>query len=751
MSRSESDTDLGDFAPAGVGLSDPSIAQGRRAMLDLVNRLQKTGVQLDIDLPRIAVIGSQSAGKSSLIESISGVSLPRSSGTCTRCPTECRLSRSDEPWKCTVELRFIKDKHGVALGQPRTEVFGDAVSEKADVEDRIRRAQRAILNPSKPAASFLEDDIIEDGQPHELSFSMNYISLSISGICRSSTSRVRLIASVRSGASGNDDIRMVETLITYYISKPSCLILLTVNCETDFENQGAHHLTKQYDPEGKRTVGVLTKPDRIQSGDEEVWLPLLRNEQEPLENNWYTVKQPTTKDITDGVTWAQAREREKQFFLTKAPWSSLDSMYHKYLGTANLVERLSTILSDLISKRLPGIHIELDKCMQQARVGIDMLPKPPSSDPVAEVAAMLSAFVQDLHQMVDGVPQVDGLIQRIRPAQDAFRRAIQRTVPNFCALEGSMRADDASLELLSEASTNEKEEDEEASGDAIYVDEVAKRANDARARELPGHHPFFVQVSYIKEFTTQWDAPAHLLCRSISATLGEHVKALVSKHFAAFGQGGLENRVMILVQQHLKKRANEAHALIDKLIALEKPAPMTLNEHYLSDYKAKYLGRYRSARKKAANGTFSTHIGEHQPRSNALLHSPMTTIESILGDLARIGLPGLKAEDLAKLLPTDEMEAALEIMADVRAYFQVAYKRVTDNVPLAVDYELVRGVGRDLLPLLYHNLGVGGVEGARICKELAQESPSVANKRAELTKKMERLQSASDELVRIEL
>lgn len=69
---------------AGVGLSNPKLSHGRRQMLDLVNRLHSTGVQVDIDLPQIAVIGSQSAGKSSLIESISGITLPRAAGTCTR-------------------------------------------------------------------------------------------------------------------------------------------------------------------------------------------------------------------------------------------------------------------------------------------------------------------------------------------------------------------------------------------------------------------------------------------------------------------------------------------------------------------------------------------------------------------------------------------------------------------------------------------------------------------------------------------
>jgi hypothetical protein len=87
----------------GVGLSNPQLSHGRRKMLDLVNKLQSTGyasqrpppseltrlcfhasVGFDIDLPQIAVTGQQSAGKSSLIESISGITLPRASGTCTR-------------------------------------------------------------------------------------------------------------------------------------------------------------------------------------------------------------------------------------------------------------------------------------------------------------------------------------------------------------------------------------------------------------------------------------------------------------------------------------------------------------------------------------------------------------------------------------------------------------------------------------------------------------------------------------------
>ena len=74
-----------------------------------------------------------------------------------------------------------------------------------------------------------------------------------------------------------------------------------------------------------------------------------------------------------------------------------------------------------------------------------------------------------------------------------------------------------------------------------------------------------------------------------------------------------------------------------------------------------------------------------------------------------------------------------------------------DNVPLAIDYELVRGVDRSILSILNCGLGISGPDGLRICTELAQENPGVANRRKEYTKKLERLNIASEELLKIGL
>lgn len=765
---------------AGVGLSNPKLSHGRRQMLDLVNRLHSTGVQVDIDLPQIAVIGSQSAGKSSLIESISGITLPRAAGTCTRCPTECRLSRSDNPWQCVVSLRFITDEKGQPLGQARNEPFGAIITDKADVEGRIRRAQRAILNPKKPRKHFLEGED-EDGLDSELSFSNNCVSLQISGPDVADLSFCDLpglIASVSSTRGSANDIALVEGLVTSYIKKTSCIILLTVACETDFENQGAHRLAKQHDPEGKRTIGVLTKPDRIPTGEESSWLPFIRNEKEALENNWYCVKQPSSNDIKQKMTWFGARQSEDEYFSMTAPWSELDTVYQKYLRTSNLVERLSSILSDLISKRLPQIQDELEKSIFNARQAVSALPKEPSNDPLNEIVTMLHVFTNDISKHVEGIPDEDGLLQSVRPAQERFRLEIRKTAPNFRPYERKYagRRHMSKVKFLTneegheEVEGSESDEDDlekdfsgelvvsqqqrQGRGEIICIDEVLEMAQRARTRELPGNYPFVVQQSLIGKTIKKWHFPSQILVKTVHALVMEHCKKLVTEHFSHFGQGTLEQRVKTIIQKHVNECLQRAEERIEWLLKLED-RPFSLNTHYLADYKDKFYSYYKGARERDEKSDLMKLISNYRPSSNTVKSTPTygdpppTGLAKVLTGLAEMGLAGIKPEDIPKLLPPDRMEPAIHIMSDVRAYFQVAYKRIADNVPLAVDFELVRGVERDLLKTLYTTLGINGPDGHRICKELAQESSHIADRRADLKKKLERLEFASSELMRI--
>ncbi|KAH0828920.1 P-loop containing nucleoside triphosphate hydrolase protein [Lanmaoa asiatica] len=696
-----------------VGLSGPGNAGSRSAMLQLINRLRDTGVQTDIDLPMIAVIGNQSAGKSSLIESISGITLPRSSGTS---PTLAGIP---------IPVKIIP--------------FGTPITSKSLVEERIWRAQRAILNPSKDHKMYLHDAELPD--ENEVSFSKNYVSLEISGSELTDLSFVDLpglIASV--GRGGNEhDIDLVKSLVTSYIEKPSCVILLTVACETDFENQGAHHLAKQYDPDGKRTVGVLTKPDRIPPGDEPAWLRILRNETEPLVNNWYCVKQPSSQDVSRGITWAEARRQENEWFSSKQPWCSLDAPYQKFLRTSYLTERLSLILSELIAKRLPRIQEELMNAIQETDGKLRALPRAPSNDPVGEVLHTLRNFARDLERRVEGTPEENGLLQTIRPHQHAFKRAIRGTEPKFvpCVKTTNKEFPMPAFLANEEGDDNASEANGFDTDQKIHVDEVLKRAQEARTRELPDNYPFVVQRAYIKQVTDKWSGPAMVLFENVYTILRAEVAMLVEVHFEHMGNGNAKQAILMIVNDHLDECADRTKERIQWLLGLEGN-PTTLNTHYYADYKDKFLAHYKASRDKN-----DLVVKLEQNR-----RSHEGSINKVLSGLNEIGISA-QVTDLPKLLPPDPMEAALNIMASVRAYFQVAYKRFADMVPMAIDHEIVLGVQQGIDKVLQEGLEVTGPDGYNRCKGMLEERVSIVSTRREIQEKMQRLQAARQELRRL--
>ncbi|KAH7908274.1 P-loop containing nucleoside triphosphate hydrolase protein [Hygrophoropsis aurantiaca] len=728
----------------GVGLSDPKLVAERRKMLDVVNRLHSTGVNTDVDLPMIAVIGSQSVGKSSLIESISGITLPRAIGTCTRCPTECKLSFSEEPWRCVVKLLITTD----ADGKPRdvyNEPFGPEITDKAEVEERIRRAQRAILNPNTKPRQYLEDD--ETDRRTQVSFSKNRVTLEISGPDVADLSFIDLpglIVSVSNGGNASD-IALVRDLVSSYIEKPSCVILLTVTCETDFENQGAHELAKEYDPDGHRTVGVLTKPDRISLGEEERWIELIKHRE------WYCVKQPAGSSMANRISWEEARKQEEDFFSSTEPWSSLEEVYQGRLYTKHLVNRLSKALLHLISERLPSARGEISTVLRDTEEEMRNLPKAPSNDPVGEVLQRLSAFTRIVSQNLEGTSDENGLLQTIRPFQRDFQRAIRSTAPNF---QPWKKSDRENRQLPNPSFLEKEDGDGETSkkknessqknvhSSMIYLDDVLNRAQKARTRELPDNFPFVVQSLYIKEFTQKWQDPAMHLLDRVHKTLATNLTSVIEEQFSTMGRGHVKKLVSNAVTDHLDEAVAITKEKVHWLLALEN-RPTTLNEHYYADYKDKFLSYYKGNR--GGNDLVQKLEAYEHPKS-AYDTGFNLAVSKITSSLSEIGI-NIKPIEIPRILAADPMEPALGIMAGVRGYFQVSYKRFVDMVPLAIDYEMFDVFGRSLEDTLRSALLITGPGAFERCRTLVEEPPNVATRREDLQQKLNRLHKARDELV----
>ena len=99
---------------------------------------------------------------------------------------ECRLTHTNRPWECQVLLRRETDASGNTI-KVQEEPFGPMLYDKDDLEEMLRRAQLAILNPSLPAEFFVDFDTkslspgeIPPGSERQLSFSDNVVCLNLS-------------------------------------------------------------------------------------------------------------------------------------------------------------------------------------------------------------------------------------------------------------------------------------------------------------------------------------------------------------------------------------------------------------------------------------------------------------------------------------------------------------------------------------------------------------------------------------------
>jgi GTPase SAR1 family protein len=217
--------------------SYPHVAQTYQKTIKL---LRNCGIEGLIQLPKIALIGNQSSGKSSLIEAISRVKVPRAAATCTRCPMEVILSRSDSaPWKCTVSLRFEHiDVPGT--GTVGTTTIFATTDDKAKVPLILRRAQLAILNPAKPQSHFKTLDEAQcEKHPVAVKFSRNTVVMEITGAEVDVTfidlpgiianAEVKTLSCFLTLEPEDDHfIDLIKDLTRFYVSQEDCLVLLAI-------------------------------------------------------------------------------------------------------------------------------------------------------------------------------------------------------------------------------------------------------------------------------------------------------------------------------------------------------------------------------------------------------------------------------------------------------------------------------------------------------------------------------------------
>ncbi|XP_039654490.1 interferon-induced GTP-binding protein Mx-like isoform X2 [Perca fluviatilis] len=343
-----------------------------RPCIDLIDSLRSLRVEKDLSLPAIAVIGDQSSGKSSVLEALSGVALPRGSGIVTRCPLELKMKRrrEGEEWYGKISYQDCEKE----------------IEDPADVDKKIREAQDEMAG----VGVGISDDLI---------------SLEIASPDVPDLTLIDLPSIARVAVKGQPENigDQIKRLIQKFIKRQETISLVVVPCNVDIATTEALKMAQEVDPDGERTLVILTKPDLVDKGTEEAVVDIVHNKVIHLKKGYMIVRCRGQKDITDKVSLTEAIEREKAFFSDHLHFQTLYDEGHATVP--KLAEKLTLTLVHHIKTSLPRLEEQIEEKLEQTQAELERYgPGPPSDDTERRVLLIckVTAFTQDAISLTTG-------------------------------------------------------------------------------------------------------------------------------------------------------------------------------------------------------------------------------------------------------------------------------------------------------------------------------------------------------------
>ncbi|XP_027339992.1 dynamin-related protein 5A isoform X3 [Abrus precatorius] len=350
-------------------------------LISLVNKIQRACTALGDhgensalptlwdSLPAIAVVGGQSSGKSSVLESVVGKDfLPRGSGIVTRRPLVLQLHKIEEGSREYAEFLHLPRKR-----------FTDFVAVRKEIQDETDRETGRTKQISTV--------------PIHLSiYSPNVVNLTL----------IDLPGLTKVAVEGQPDsiVKDIEDMVRSYIEKPNCIILAISPANQDLATSDAIKISREVDPTGDRTIGVLTKIDLMDKGTDAV--DMLEGRAYRLKFPWIGVVNRSQADINKNVDMIAARRREREYFNSTPEYKHLA---HR-MGSEHLGKMLSKHLETVIKSKIPGIQSLINKTIAELEAELTRLGKPVAADAGGKLYSIMEicrSFDQIFKDHLDGV------------------------------------------------------------------------------------------------------------------------------------------------------------------------------------------------------------------------------------------------------------------------------------------------------------------------------------------------------------
>uniref|UniRef100_A0A8C4N8Y3 Uncharacterized protein n=1 Tax=Eptatretus burgeri TaxID=7764 RepID=A0A8C4N8Y3_EPTBU len=491
------------------GMLNSSFEKKVRPFLDLIDNLRAVGVEQDVSLPTVAVIGDQSSGKSSVLESLSGVQLPRGNGIVTRCPLALKLKRGGLNWKCKIKYQTAEQQ------------FAEDIMDPSDVGEAVLEAQRMLAGFQK-------------------GISKELITLEVESSCTPDLTLIDLPGIARIAVEGQppDIERKIKQLILSYIEREETIILVAIPCNVDIATTEALNMAQQCDPSGKRTVGVLTKPDLMDPGTEFGAIRVLNNESIKLTKGYVMVKCRSQRDVEGNMTLEDAIEVEKSFFETHSVFKSIEGK----CTTQVLANKLTTELVGQIKHLLPGLRKEVDKNFDETMEKLNKLPLAVPTEKKTRfffINGLIMKYTTDVHSSALG---------------DYYRNFKE----NRMIYAKARRCFAKWLRFV-------KDHEETFIRDLNNTIQTCMTSN--TGRELPGFVSYHVFENLARQHIAMLETPALDILKEVSDIVPRIANALADDNLGFLPE--LAKSVKMALEELKEKQCEEAKTLIQKIFKME--------------------------------------------------------------------------------------------------------------------------------------------------------------------------------------
>ena len=493
-----------------------------RKLINLIDQLRDCGVNEYIKLPRICSFGTQSSGKSSVLESIVGLDfLPRGDGVVTRRPLELRLCHinSGQPWAIFEERKGKK--------------FTDFIEVRKTIEaltDEVCGKECNILD--KPIVLNVYSQTCPD-----------LTLVDLPGVTR---------VPIKGQPANIEEV--TKNMCRRYADDPLTIILCVIAANSDIATSDGLKLAKEIDTSGSRTLGVLTKLDIMDAGTDA--RKALMNEEIPLKLGYVGVKNRSKQDLIDKIPMAEASRKEREFFKSHPAYKNLPA---GHLGTDVLINRLTKIYFRIIRENLPRIIKAINDRVKTAEEELASLGQPMPTDDAGKMSLLWNM---------------------INEYCDIFRKVLQGKFNNkgqsFLEGEGGFKIKILYKKLLEEFTGNYK-------ATAGYRDEDINYALTIHEGDsIPGFPSVDAFIYLLRQQLEKLKDPIEECFQEVFQYLDFLSGKILEKTFTRFPQA--VNDMSDLVSNYLMEERDKTKYLIDSIVEMEINYLFTNDYDYLNNY-----------------------------------------------------------------------------------------------------------------------------------------------------------------------